>query len=366
MGSGPANLIPGETASHDASYLIEQNAANSGAIINTVSVTASSPGQSNDVSDISDDGDDTDGNTVDDKTIVQTQSDATIEVTKTAQVTQNDGNLTNDAGDLITYTITVENTGNVNLSNIQITDNLKDASNNNLSLTTSLTRDYPVVEINVTVGAASLGGNAYYFDGVEKAQITLERGRVYKFIQSSGTNLSHPIAFSTTNDGTHGGGNAYNTGVTSSGTAGNNGAYTQITVDQNLTALHYYCVNHPGMGSNFVISNPSNIISASTVVTYTGTYLIEQSAANTGKVINSATVVASSPGGNGDVSDVSDDGDDTDGNTTNDPTEITTSTDFSIAVVKTATVNDNNSNGKVDVGDRIDYSITVSNTGNAI
>ena len=72
----------------------------------------------------SDDGDDTDGNTVDDKTIVQTQSDATIEVTKTAQVTQNDGILTNDAGDLITHN-TVENTGNVNLSNIQITDNLK-------------------------------------------------------------------------------------------------------------------------------------------------------------------------------------------------------------------------------------------------
>ena len=65
-----------------------------------------------------------------------------------------------------------------------------------------------MVEINVTVGAASLGGNAYYFDGVEKAQITLERGRVYKFIQSSGTNLSHPIALSTTNDGTHGGGGA--------------------------------------------------------------------------------------------------------------------------------------------------------------
>ena len=108
---------------------------------------------------------------------------------------KNDGNITNDAGDLITYTITVENTGNVDLSNIQVTDNLKDAGNNNLSLTTSLTRNYPVVEINVTVGAASIGGNAYYFDGVEKAQITLERGRVYKFIQSSGTNVSHPIAF---------------------------------------------------------------------------------------------------------------------------------------------------------------------------
>ena len=150
----------------------------------------------------------------------------------------------------------------------------------------------------------------------------MERGRVYKFVQSSGTNASHPIAFSTTNNGTHGGGTAYNTGVTSSGTAGSSGAYTQITVSQNLTTLYYYCVNHSGMGSNFVITNLSNSVAATTIATYTGTYLIGQGAANTGKVINSVTVVGSSPGNNGDISDVSDDGDDSDGNTANDPTEI--------------------------------------------
>ena len=95
------------------------------------------------VSDVSDDGDDTDGNLVDDETIVETNSDASMEVTKTAQVTQLDGNNTNDTGDIINYTINVENTGNVELSGILITDNLTDALGNVLSLTTSLTKIYP-------------------------------------------------------------------------------------------------------------------------------------------------------------------------------------------------------------------------------
>ena len=86
-----------------ASYTIQQLAANTGSIINTVSATASSPGNTNDVTDIKDDGDDTDGNTENDPTIVITISDAStsIEISKTATVTQNDGNTTNDTGDVI-------------------------------------------------------------------------------------------------------------------------------------------------------------------------------------------------------------------------------------------------------------------------
>ena len=55
--------------------------------------------------------------------------------------------------------------------------------------------------------------------------------------------------------------------------------------------------------------------------------------------------------------DVSDDGDDTDGNTTNDPTVVQTTSDVSIEVVKICVYVDNNSNGKIDTGDRINYTI---------
>ncbi len=109
-----------------------------------------------------------------------------------------------------------------------------------------------IVEVNVTVTTGSGGGNAYFLNGVEKDQINLEKGRTYRFIQSDSSNSNHPFAFSTTSDGPHNSGTVY-TSVTSSGTPGTAGAYTEITVDQNHVSLYYYCTNHSGMGSSFTL-----------------------------------------------------------------------------------------------------------------
>tara|TARA_R110002153_G_scaffold273328_1_gene443962 strand:+ start:124 stop:882 length:759 start_codon:yes stop_codon:yes gene_type:complete len=105
---------------------------------------------------------------------------------------------------------------------------------------------------NVTVYAITVasynGANKYYIDGSRQATLTLSEGSIYRLDQSSGTNSGHPIRFSTTSDGTHGGGSEYTTGVTTSGTPGNAGAYTQITVAASAPTLYYYCTNHSGMG----------------------------------------------------------------------------------------------------------------------
>ena len=93
--------------------------------------TASSPGQSNNVTDISDDGDDTDGNLVNDITEVNITPRPSIEVTKIASVNDVNSNSQNDSGDIITYTITVSNTGNVPLSGLSLVEGLTDG---NLSL----------------------------------------------------------------------------------------------------------------------------------------------------------------------------------------------------------------------------------------
>ena len=95
-------------------------------------------------------------------------------------------------------------------------------------------------------------GNKYRFrnsaDSATYAQsavtLDLEEGGTYVFDWSDSTAQSHPIRFSTTSDGTHGGGSEYTTGVVK-----DDSAYkTTITVAASAPTLYYYCQNHSGMG----------------------------------------------------------------------------------------------------------------------
>lgn len=99
----------------------------------------------------------------------------------------------------------------------------------------------------ITVGGTS-SGNKYFSDGLRQVTHNLVEGNTYKFDQSDSTNSNHPLRFSTLPGGTHGGGSEYTDGVTTVGTAGNAGAYTQIVVAASAPTLYYYCVYHNGMG----------------------------------------------------------------------------------------------------------------------
>ena len=96
-------------------------------------------------------------------------------------------------------------------------------------------------------------GNRYTLDtrvsGTNAIPITLEEGGTYTFDQAAASNSGHPLRFSTTANGTHGGGSEYTTGVTTNGTPGNSGAYTRITVAASAPTLYYYCTAHSGMGA---------------------------------------------------------------------------------------------------------------------
>jgi hypothetical protein len=94
-----------------------------------------------------------------------------------------------------------------------------------------------------TVTVANPGsGNKYYIDGALQPTLSLSEGSTYTFNWSAAT--GHPLRFSTTSDGTHGGGSEYTTGVTI-----NTGAYTStITVAVGAPTLFYYCQYHSGMG----------------------------------------------------------------------------------------------------------------------
>ena len=220
-------LLSGEIATYTASYIISESSFGSGrVVINTVTVRGSSPGNNNDVIDISDDGDDTDGNTTNDPTIVLMASgEMAIKATKTAEVTDNgDGEI--NRGDIITYNIQIENIGETIVTNLSIIDNLSDGSGNILSL-----------------------NNGPFFTGSDQNSI-------------------------------------------------------------------------------------EGILKPGEVASYIAFYIIEQSAADSGKILNSVIATAGTES-TSTVSDVSDDGDDSDGNTTDDPTEVFIAPD-KLEVTKTA------------------------------
>ena len=99
-----------------------------------------------------------------------------------------------------------------------------------------------------TVTVANAGGNKYFINGVQQQTVNLLEGFTYKFDQSDGSNNGHPLRFSTTSGGSHSGGSEYTTGVTTNGTPGSSGAYTQIVVASGAPVLYYYCTAHSGMG----------------------------------------------------------------------------------------------------------------------
>ena len=107
-----------------------------------------------------------------------------------------------------------------------------------------------------------IASSKYYINDVLSKSFNLFPGMTYKFDTSDSTLLNHPIKFSITPDGSHAGGVEYTTGVTTSGTPGSSGAYTQIAVTASTAVtLYYYCGHHADYGGDSVItvktSNPT-------------------------------------------------------------------------------------------------------------
>ena len=89
--------------------------------------------------------------------------------------------------------------------------------------------------------------NGYKLDDIESPFLTLTPGRTYKFDQADSSNDGHPLRFYLEADKT----TSYSTNVTTSGTPGSSGAYTQIVVtDSTPQILHYQCSSHAYMGNS--------------------------------------------------------------------------------------------------------------------
>jgi len=137
--------------------------------------------------------------------------------------------------------------------------------NNSPSLTRQGTSANPITftvtvaaktSANVYNGAGS--SNAYFIDGQQAPSILVEGNEsssyeyYYKFDQSDNSNSGHPLLFYL--DAAKG--QSFTTNVTTNGTPGSSGAYTQIKVGGYTPhVLYYQCSNHAFMGNKLI--NPA-------------------------------------------------------------------------------------------------------------
>ena len=98
------------------------------------------------------------------------------------------------------------------------------------------------------------GGNRYFIDigdgngYVEKPDLQFKRNYVYSFVFTDLGAQTHPFRFSTTPDGTHGGGTEFTSGVRKhyDTNGSENGVQIAVT-DETPNTLYYYCTVHANM-----------------------------------------------------------------------------------------------------------------------
>ena len=126
-------------------------------------------------------------------------------------------------------------------------------SDPNLELDTALPYSASVQTLTVTVGTKDSShpyfgvgsSNGYKINDVFSPYLQMIPKNTYKFDQSDSSNSGHPLRFYYEADKS----TAYTTGVTTSGTPGSSGAYTQIVpTDSTPPVLFYQCSSHAHMG----------------------------------------------------------------------------------------------------------------------
>jgi len=101
--------------------------------------------------------------------------------------------------------------------------------------------------------------NGYFINGIESPIIEIKGNDTskpyhYKFDQADASNSGHPLLFYNNASKT----TAFTTGVTTSGTPGQAGAYTMIAVDSDTpNILYYQCSSHANMGNHTFLTSPT-------------------------------------------------------------------------------------------------------------
>ncbi len=333
-----ASLAPGVTDSCAATnnvYTLSQADIDSGSRDNTATATGADPGN-NPVTD-------------DDTQTVNLSSSPSIVLTKTPTLDDTvvaPGGVVN-AGDTITYAFSVENTGNVTITDIVVTDPLLPA----LSCTipslapaatdscTATNNVYTLTQADIDNGSR-LNTATATGDDPDSNPVTDADTQIVALVQSPAIAL---VKTGTLNDddGTPG------------ISAGDTISYVFTVMNTgNVTLTNITLADT--VGGVTITGGPIASLTpgASDSTTFTGTYTVTVVDINAGTFTNTATVTGTPPTG----SDVTDADDDTQSLTVN----------ASIVLTKTPTLDDTvvAPGGVVNVGDTITYGFSVENTGN--
>ena len=267
---------------------------------------------------------------------------ASLSLSKTATVADTNGNtVTGDAGDVISYSFAVSNTGTLALSNVVVTDPLLPTLSCTVAslavgATTSCTatgNTYTITAADVTAGSRA---NTATADADNVGTINVAPATDTETVPTV------PLILSLLIDKT--------AGVPSGNTAGSTIAYTFLVTNTSNVTLTGLLINDAQLDTAAVCSVTTLAPGEST--TCTGTHTITQAEVNAGVVNNSATAVGTPPSGPAVIS-------------APDTTTTPIAGAPALTAVKTAVLSsDNATQGVANAGDVITYSVSVTNTGN--
>jgi uncharacterized repeat protein (TIGR01451 family) len=202
-------LGPGNGATYQVTLTLSQSIVdNHQVLVNTVTATGVFTTPAGVTLQATSTSDDPSTAAVDDPTIINLTVTPSIEITKTASVTDVDSSGGVTLGDKITYTITVSNTGETPLNNINITDTLSGLDTGTLSLSTSMTlisssagspsNTLAIGEISTFMVTFTVDQDAVNFGGSRNvASVQADAPRVIggsQTVTDTSLNIDHPIS----------------------------------------------------------------------------------------------------------------------------------------------------------------------------
>ncbi len=330
-------LAPGATdTSCVGNYVVQQSDVNSGVITNIATATGSDPA----------------GGTVTDTGTLDTNGPGpapSVEVMKTASPSPFGA-----VGSAVTYSFEVRNTGNVTLDSIVVTDPLVPAFTCNIASLLPGTSDSTTCSLNYTVQQIDIDNGSITNTAAVEAVSTDPSGQTVNDtdqITTNGPSQAPELALEKVAD---------TSGLSSPPQVGDTITYTFRVENTGNVTLTNITLSDPDAtvsGGPIVSLEPGDVDTA----TFTATYDLTQSDINSGSFSNQATVSGTPPGGGAPITDLSDDpADPTSGD---DPTVVDIPQTPSIELTKFGTFDDGG-NGIADIGDQINFTFRVENTGN--